>query len=229
MPPLKKWIHSFGIPQSIIHDRGTAFIKSDFINWRKELGNTLRPRTADSPWLNGTVETQNQHIARFWRNFLNDAGTNWSSIAPKFAFAHNTSVNYTTGKTPYEIIFGTRQQIPMSLTVGLYRNKHKLCPLEFCKGLPSHSHSRNNIKNQLLDNLLKPQLSKALLECERDFKIYSASFERCREQTTRSRAYRNRFKLGHHYATGQKVLYENHRQNLSKITNFNNGDWDPLQ
>ena len=35
------WIHSFGSPQSIVHDRGTAVINTDFMNWRKELGNTL--------------------------------------------------------------------------------------------------------------------------------------------------------------------------------------------
>ena len=34
---VEKWIHSFEIPQSIIHDRGTAFINTDFINWTKEL------------------------------------------------------------------------------------------------------------------------------------------------------------------------------------------------
>ena len=214
---VEKWIHSFGIPQSIIHDRGTAFINTDFINWTKELGITLRPRTAYSPWTNGKVETQNQQIARYWRNFLNDAGTNWSSLAPKFAFALNTSVNYTTGKTPYEIVFGTKPQIPMSLKLGLYRNKHKLCCSQFCRDLPSHSHSENNMKNQPLDNLLKPQLSQTFLERKRDFKrIYSATLERCREQTARSHAYRNRFKLGHHLDIGQKVLYENHRQDLSK-------------
>ena len=97
---VERWILSFGIPKSIIHDRGTAFINTEFINWTKELGITLRPRTAYSPWTNGKIETQNQHIARYWRNFLNDAGNNWSSLAPKFAFAYNTSVNYTTGKTP---------------------------------------------------------------------------------------------------------------------------------
>ena len=214
---VEKWIHSFGIPQSIVHDRGTAFINTDFINWTKELGITLRPRTAHSPWTNGKIETQNQHIARYWRNFLNDAGNNWSSLAPKFAFAHNTSVNYTTGKTPYEIVFGTKPQIPMSLKLGLYRNKHKIFCSDFCKDLPSHSHSENNLKNQLLDNLLRPQFSHALLERERDFKrIYSATFERCRDQTAISHAYRNRFKLGQHLEIGQKVLYENHRQDLSK-------------
>ena len=148
----------------------------------------------------------------FWTN----AGNNCSSLAPKFAFAHKTSVNYATGKTDYEIVFVTKPQIPKFLELGLYCNKHKFCCSKFCKDLPSHSHSENNLKNQLLDNLLRPQLWHALLERERDFKrIYSATFERCREQTARSHAYRNRFKLGQHLDVGQKVLYENHRQDLS--------------
>ena len=47
-----------------------------------------------------------------------------------------------------------------------------------------------------MENLLRPQLPQYLLERERDFKrIYSGTFERYREQTARSHAYRNRFKL----------------------------------
>ena len=198
--------------------RGTAFINTEFINWTKVFGITLRPRTAHSPWTNGKNETQNQHIARYWQNFLNNAENNRSSLAPKFAFAYNTSVNYTTGKKSFEIVFGKKPQIPMSLKVSLYRNKHKLCCSEFCKDIPSHSHSENNLKNQLLDNLLRPQLSHALLERERDFKsIYSAIFERCREQIVRSHAYGKRFKLGHHLEIGQKVIYENHLSKSEKL------------
>ena len=105
----------------------------------------------------------------------------------------------------------------MSLKLDLYRNKHNFCCSEFCKDLPSHSHSEKSMINQLLDNLLKPWLPQALLERERDSKrIYSATFERCLEQTTRSHAYRNSFNLGHHLDIGQNVLYENHRQDLPK-------------
>ena len=69
----------------------------------------------------------------------------------------------------------------------------------------------------MLNNLLQPQLSQALLEKERNFKqIYSSTFERWREQTARSHAYRNRFKLGHHLEVGQKVLYENQKQVLTR-------------
>ena len=160
--------------------------------------------------------------------FLNDAESNLSSIASKFACARNTSVNYTTGKTLYEIVFGTKPQISMSLKLGLSRNKHKLCCSEFCKDLPFHSQSENNLKNQLLDNLLRPQLSQALLEHERDLKkIYSATFERCREQTPRPHTYRNQFQLGRHLDIGH--LQENHRQDLSKAKNFNGDDSDSLQ
>ena len=172
---VEKSIHSFKIPQSIVQDRGTAFINTDFINWTKELGITLRPHTGHLPLINGKFETKNQHNARFWRNFFKDVGINWSSQAPKFAFAHNTKVNYTTGKKPYETVFAIKLQILMSLKLGLYRNKHKLCCSVFCEDLPSHSHSENNLKNQLLDNLLRPQLSPALLGRERDFeRIYSS-------------------------------------------------------
>ena len=148
---------------------------------------------------------------------MNDAGTNWAPLAQDFAFAHNTSVNYTTGKTPYEIVFGAKPQIPMSVKLGLCRNKHKFCYSEFCIDLPPHTHNENTMVNELIQKLLRPKLSQALLDQERYFKrVYSSTFERCREQTARSHAYRNRFKLGHHLDVGQKVLYENHRQDLSK-------------
>ena len=133
---VEKWIHSFGISLSIVHDRGTAFINTEFINWTKELRITLRPPTAHSPWTNGKIETQNQHIARYWRKSLNEAGNNWSPLAPKFAFAQNISVKYTTGTTPYEIVFGTKPQIPMSLKLGLYCNKHKNLLLWFLQRAP---------------------------------------------------------------------------------------------
>ena len=105
----------------------------------------------------------------------------------------------------------------MSLKLVLYRNKHKLCCSKFCENLPSPSHSENSLKNELFDNLLQPQLSQALLEREQTFKqIYSSTFEGCREQTAQSYAYRNRFKLGHHLEIGQKVHYENHKQDLTR-------------
>ena len=171
---LEKWITSYGIPQKIVHDNGSAFINSAFINWTKKFGITLAARTSYSPWTNGKVEVQNQHLTRYWRNFMNQSGNKWSKLASKFAFAHNTSVIYTTGQTPYEIVFGTKPQIPMTLKLGLLRDKDKQCKSEFCDGLQSHTHSENSLPNISLNRLLQPQLSDELLKRENEFKrIYS--------------------------------------------------------
>ena len=77
-----------------------------------------------------------------------------------------------------------------------------------------NSAAQNSAKIYLL---ILPQLSQSLLERERDFeRIYSVTFEICREQTVRSHAQENRFKLGQHLDIGQKFFYKNHRQDLSK-------------
>ena len=149
---LEKWIHHFGIPQSIIHDKVTACFNTDFVNWTKVFGIILRARTAHSPWPNGKIETQNQHIARYWRKLLNDAGTNSASLASIFTFAHNTSVNYNTGKTTYEIVFGAKPEILMFAKLGFYGNKQKLCCSEICTDLPPHTHHENSLKKSFFRN-----------------------------------------------------------------------------
>ena len=149
---------------------------------------------------------------------MNDAGTNWAPLAQKLAFAYNTNVNYTTGKTLYEIVFGAKPQTPLSVKAEFYRNKHKLCCCEFCTDLLPHTHNENSTKKEVLQKSLRPQFSQALLDRERDFKrISSSTSERCREQTARSHAYRSRFKLGHHLEfLGQKILYEESPAKLFK-------------
>ena len=158
---VEKWIYFFRIPQSIVHDRDTAFKNEDFNNWTKELGNTLRPQTTQLLWNEGKIGTQNQHLVQYWRNILNDAGNNWPSLTPNFAFAHNINVYCTTGTNPYEIVFGTKSQIQISLKLGLCRNKNKLCCSEFfhrilSEDLPPHSQKENNLKNQLRHFITTP-------------------------------------------------------------------------
>ena len=97
---------------------------------------------------------------------MNQSGNNWSKLTSKFAFAHNTSVIYTTGPTHYEIFFGTKPQVPMTPKLGLLRDKTKQCKSEFCDGLQSQTHSENNLPNNSLNRLLRPQLSDELLKRE---------------------------------------------------------------
>ena len=154
---VEKWILSFGIPQSIILDRGVAFINTEFSNWTKELGITLRSRAAYSPWTNGKTETQNQRIARYWRNFFNDAGNNCSSLAPKFAFAHNTSVNHATGKPHMKSSLAPNHKLLCHSSCDFIGKNTSFAVQIFVKTFLF-------LIARSVDNLLQPQLSPALLD-----------------------------------------------------------------
>ena len=148
---------------------------------------------------------------------MNESGNNWPKLASKFAFAHNTSVSYTTGQTPFEIVFRTKPQVPMTLKLGLLRDKDKQCKSDFCDGLQSHTHSENSLPNNSLNRLHRPQFSDEQLKRENEFKqIYSSTYQRCRQNTSKAHEHRNRLKFGRLINAGQKALLENHAQDITK-------------
>ena len=181
------------------------------------MGITLCPRTAYSPWTNGKVEVQNKHFTNYLRHFISKSGSNWSEYTSKFAFSHNTAVNYSTGYTTYEILFGTKPQIPLSLKLGLLRDNQKKCTSEYCSNLPPHSHSEGTCNNKKIEKLSQNRLSNEMLKRENTFRtIYSNTYTKCRQTTNKAHKYRNIFKLGKPIPEGRKVLLENHSKGLLK-------------
>ena len=159
---LEKYIKPFGILQQIIHDNGSAFISNDFVHWSFELSITLRPRTTYTPWTNGKVEVQNKHLTHYFRLFINDAGSNWSELTNKIAFSRNTAVNSCTGYTPYEIVFGIKPKIPISLKLELLHDYDKRCISDCCIGLSTQVHSEESEKIKKIDKLLQNRISSGL-------------------------------------------------------------------
>ena len=64
---MENWIFTFGTPQILVYDKGSAFTDIEVTNWPTELGITLTSQTDHSPWANGKVEIQNKHLTQ---NFL---------------------------------------------------------------------------------------------------------------------------------------------------------------
>ena len=55
------------------------------------------------------------------------------------------------------------------------------------------------------------------LKRENEFKrIYSSTYQRCRQITSKAHEHRDRYKLGRPISTGQKVFLENHAQDLTR-------------
>ena len=117
-------------------------------------------------------------------------------MASKYAFAHNTSVNTATGSTPYEVIFGTKPQIPHCFKLGLMRDETKLCHFNFCDGLHPHSHNLSQT-NTSHDRLLHKCPSHSFSTRVNQFKrFYAETYRVSRETTDKANENRNKNKLG---------------------------------
>ena len=194
---LEKFILSFGIPQKLVYDKGSAFMNQDFTSYIHGLGIAPAPRTAYSPWTNGKVEIQNKHLGAHFRIFLEQARGKWDKLAPKFALSHNTVPNASTGISPYEIVFGQKPQIHLSLKLGLLRNSQLTCSTEFCKNLSLHRHTLQTSKNTEIDKLLKPTINNSLPMRENQFKqIYNNAYKKNLENNNRAHKNRNKHNLG---------------------------------
>ena len=158
-------------------DKGSAFMNQDIASYIHELGITPAPRTAYSPWTDGKVEIPNKQPGAHFRIFLEQARDKWDELAPKFAFSHNTVPNASTGISHYEIVFGQKTQIPLSLKLGLQQNSQLTCSSKFCTDLPLHRHTLQTSKNTEVDKLLKPTINNSLLMRENQLKqIYKNAY-----------------------------------------------------
>ena len=192
-------------------------MSADFSSFFLKFGITNACRTKQSPWTNGTVEIQNEHLSRYFRCHLSEAGNNWAKLACRFAFAHNTSVNSRTGTTPYEIAFGCKSQAPMSLKLWLVRGDTDLFQSKFCLSLPNYTHVKRQRSHSCIDNLLSLRSSMDLLNRETQFmNIYRKVYRKIRPANRRSVAYRNKYKLAKPLQIGQQLILENHHVPFGK-------------
>ena len=160
---------------------------------------------------NGKVEIQNKHLGTHFRIFFDQAKGNWSDLAAKFAFTHNTTINAKTGLTPFEIVFRQKPQISISLKLGLLRNSELTCNSEFCASIPLHRHFLQTSSNKAIKPLVKLKINTSLLIRENQFKhIYNTAYKKSLENNAKIHKYRNKYKLGKPLEIGQKVLMENH-------------------
>ena len=77
------------------------------------MGTKLLMSTAFRPQMDGTTERANHSIGQILRMIINDYQKNWADKCPMVEFALNSSVNATTGFTPFKLNQGYMPQIGM--------------------------------------------------------------------------------------------------------------------
>jgi hypothetical protein len=95
-----------GVPETIVSDRGSAFVSAFWRALSTRLGITLKPSSAWHPATNGQTERVNAELESYLRMFVNWAQTDWATWLPLAEFAGNNMVSETTGVSPFYANYG---------------------------------------------------------------------------------------------------------------------------
>ena len=94
----------FGLPTSIISDRGPQFASKVFQTLCSRLGIKSKMSTAYHPQSDGQTERANQEIEAYLRIYCASQPQNWVDSLADIEFVHNSQVHSVTKATPFHII-----------------------------------------------------------------------------------------------------------------------------
>jgi len=103
----------YGKPQQLITDQGTAFTSDLWKKTMKKWNINHTPTTAANPQANGQVERFNQTLVKMLRKKLGARKDQWDQKIQGLLMDYRASIQATTEKTPAELLFGYRMELPI--------------------------------------------------------------------------------------------------------------------
>lgn len=111
---LKHIFVQHGLPQSIISDRDTRFCNDFWVTLFTNLGTNIDFTSAFHPESNGQTEATNSTILDLLRTYTHDRPGTWDTYIHLLQFAYNNTPHSSTGKSPFEIVYGYSLPTPLS-------------------------------------------------------------------------------------------------------------------
>ena len=103
-----------GIPQVISSDRGSIFTSKFWDSFQKAMGTNIRFSTAFHPQTSGQVECVNQILEDMLRACVISFGMKWEDCLPYAEFSYNNNFQASSGKAPFEILYGRKCRTPLN-------------------------------------------------------------------------------------------------------------------
>ena len=127
-----------GIPLVVSSDRGAQFTSAVFQQLSKLLGMKQGLSTAYRPQTQGLVERWNRTMMEMLRQFTATTQKDWCAYLDVVMFAYRTSQHFSTGFTPFHLIYGREARLPT----------HLLLP-ERLQEEPEHCHFVEDLRKRL--------------------------------------------------------------------------------
>jgi len=126
---LKNVVRRWGIPQSIISDRGSVFVSELWKSLFDKLGVSLLFSTSYHPQTDGQSEATNQYLQTVLRFFVNERQDDWVEYLEEAEFVINNAANSATKVSPNEILFGFKLRDTVSALGQQLLSNEGIAPL----------------------------------------------------------------------------------------------------
>ena len=114
-----EFIMQFGFPKRIHHDLGGEFNSDMFRELHRLSGVKSSNTTPYHPEGDGQTERLNRSALNMLKSLGERQKKNWKDSLPKMAFAYNSTVNKSTGYSPFYLMFGRESSLPIDQMFGL--------------------------------------------------------------------------------------------------------------
>lgn len=111
----KEVVRIHGLPTSIVSDRDVKFLGHFWKTLWKRLGTNLSFGSAYHPQNDGQTKVVNRFLGNMLRCLTKEYGQSWDQLIHQAKYAHNDSVNRSTGKSPFEVVYGMHPKGIMQL------------------------------------------------------------------------------------------------------------------
>jgi hypothetical protein len=101
----KEVVRLHGLPRSIVSNRDTKFLGHFWRTLWKKLGTKLSFSSTYHPQTDGQTKVVNQSLGDLLRSSVTEHHSQWDQILSQAEFSYNDSVNKSTGKSPFQIVY----------------------------------------------------------------------------------------------------------------------------
>ena len=107
----------FGVPRSILSDRGAEFTSCVWESLTQVLGTNIRMASPYYPQGNAVIERSHRTLNNMLRTMLLEKkGKGWSTLLPSIMLYMNSMIQEQTGVSVCEILFGQNPNLPSDLS-----------------------------------------------------------------------------------------------------------------